>query len=244
MITGGIEIENLTVMTRHRASVDDVSLSVEPGQLVALLGPNGAGKSELMMAIAGRLPKASGRVVLAGTDISDWRPDRIRAQGLAVVPEGHHVLTALSVDDNLSAAGAMHSRAALSSEKKAAYAIFPELLPLADQLAGTLSGGQQQMVALAQALVSKPRFLLIDEMSLGLAPKVIERLAGVVSDLRDQGIGVILIEQFAELALALANHCYVLNGGKIVYEGSPASLRADSSVLHQAYLGAPTGSRE
>ena len=232
-----LHVENLTVEYSGRTVVDDVSLTVDPGKIAALFGPNGAGKSELVLSIAGMLPKASGRVMVGSRDITSLRPEGIRALGVSAVPEGHHVLTKLSVDDNLRAAGAMLSRRDLSRGVEAAYEIFSELRALKHQSAGSLSGGQQQMVALAQALVCRPKHLLVDEMSLSLAPVIVKRLMTVISRLKEAGIGILLIEQFTHLALGVADYAYVLNRGAIQFAGSPQALESDSRILHEAYLG-------
>ena len=230
-------VENLAVDYSGRRVVDGVSLTVEPGKIAALFGPNGAGKSELVLSIAGMLPKLSGRVTVGGKDITSLRPEGIRASGVSAVPEGHHVLTKLSVEDNLRAAGAMLSGHDLSRGVEAAYEIFSELRPLKNQSAGSLSGGQQQMVALAQALVCRPQYLLVDEMSLSLAPVIVKRLMTVISRLKEEGIGILLIEQFTHLALGVADNAYVLNRGTVQFAGSPQELRSDSRILHEAYLG-------
>lgn len=230
-------VENLTVEYSGRRVVNDVSLTVEPGKIAAVFGPNGAGKSELVLSIAGMLPKLSGRVRMGERDITSLRPEGIRALGVSAVPEGHHVLTKLSVDDNLRAAGAMLGRHDLIRGVDAAYETFSELRPLKSQGAGSLSGGQQQMVALAQALVCRPRHLLIDEMSLSLAPVIVKRLMTVIGRLKEAGIGILLIEQFTHLALGVADHAYVLNRGAVQFAGSPQDLRSDLSILHEAYLG-------
>jgi len=213
-----------------------VSLDIPEGKIVALLGPNGAGKSELVLGLAGVLPQ-SGQILLDGVDLAKADPQTIRAAGIAAVPEGHQTLTGLSVIDNLRAAGPHLSDAELTVQTDKALDVFPELTALLGRDAGTLSGGQQQMVALAQALVSKPRFLLIDEMSLGLAPIVIERLIEVVRKLRADGLGILLIEQFTELALGIADECHVISRGKLQFSGAPRTLREDKPLLEQAYLG-------
>lgn len=230
-------VENLSVDHAGRRVVDGVSLTVGAGKIAALFGPNGAGKSELVLSIAGMLPKVSGRVTAGGRDITLLRPEAVRALGVSAVPEGHHVLTKLSVDDNLRAAGAMLGRNDLSRGVEAAYEIFSELRPLKTQSAGSLSGGQQQMVALAQALVCRPTYLLVDEMSLSLAPVIVKRLMTVIGRLKEAGIGILLIEQFTHLALRVADHAYVLNRGAVQFAGSPHELRSDSSILREAYLG-------
>lgn len=233
-----LKVSNITIKSSSRTVVNDVSLNVAEGQIVALLGPNGAGKSELVLGIAGVLPLASGAVAVDGTFVNGAGIQSIRSAGVAVVPEGHQVLGGLSVLDNLRAAGPSLMAAERELEVASAFEIFPELVALKDQVAGSLSGGQQQMVAIAQALVTRPRFLLIDEMSLGLAPVIIDRLINVIRTLRAQGIGILLIEQFTQLALDVADHCYVLSQGKLHFEGTPEQLKADPSILERAYLGA------
>ena len=235
--TASLVVENLTVEVSGRRVVNDVSLIVEPGRISALFGPNGAGKSELVLSVAGMLPKVSGRVTVGDRDITSLRPEAIRALGISSVPEGHHVLTTLSVEDNLRAAGAMLQRRDLSHEVAEAYEIFSELQPLKNQNAGSLSGGQQQMVALAQALICRPDYLLVDEMSLSLAPVIVKRLMTVIGRLKEAGIGILLIEQFTHLALGVADYAYVLNRGSVQFAGLPQELRSDSSILHAAYLG-------
>lgn len=232
-----LHLKDITVRTATRTVVDGVSLEVEPGKIVALLGPNGAGKSELVLAVAGVLPLSSGEITADGKDLVGSTVSSIRAAGVSAVPEGHRVLSRLTVRDNLLAAGPMLSSGELTRQVDNAFKVFPELVALAERAAGSLSGGQQQMVALAQALVSRPRYLLIDEMSLGLAPVIIERLVGVVRDLKAQGIGILLIEQFTHLALDLADHCHVIAHGSIRFSGTPDDLRRDPAVLERAYLG-------
>ena len=212
--------------------------AVAQGQIVAVLEPNGAGKSELVSGIAGSMRKRSGSVRLGDLDLTDLKPDSVRAAGVAAVPEGHHVLAPLSVDDNLRAAGSMHDPQKLRQTRERAYTVFPELRPLHAQPAGSLSSGQQQMVSLAQAIVADPRFLLADEMSLGLAPVVLQRLMTVLQSLKQDGIGILLIEQFIHLALGVADHACVLNQGRVVYSGSPSHLRDNPEILSEAYLKA------
>ncbi|MBC8056840.1 MAG: ABC transporter ATP-binding protein [Rhizobiales bacterium] len=236
---GLLRIDNLTVWRGNKVVVNEVSLEVRAGQVTALLGPNGAGKSSLVLALAGVLPIAGGRVVLNGEDIAGQAPDAIRRHGVATVPEGHQVLTLLSVDDNLKAAGTVLSRRALESALQQAYAVFPELAQRRNQAAGTMSGGQQQMLALAQGLIGRPAFMLIDEMSLGLAPIVVRRLMGVVAELARGGVGILLIEQFTQMALGLADHACVMSRAVLRYSGDPATLQRDAGLLHAAYLAAP-----
>ena len=233
-----LKVSNITIRSASKTVVDDVSLEVAEGQIVALLGPNGAGKSELVLGIAGVLPLSSGAVAVDETFVNGAGIQAIRQAGIAAVPEGHQVLGGLSVIDNLRAAGPGLTAADRNAEVAHAFEIFPELVALKEQPAGSLSGGQQQMVAIAQALVSRPRFLLIDEMSLGLAPVIIDRLINVIRTLRSRGIGILLIEQFTQLALDVADRCYVLSQGALQFDGAPDRLKADPRILERAYLGA------
>ena len=231
-----LEIKGLTVAALGKTVVDNVSVTVRPSQVTALLGANGAGKSELVLAIAGLMPVTGGSVTANGIAISGAKPDAIRAAGVAAVPEGHHVLTQLTVDENLAVAGSILSVADAAEAMAEVYAIFPELAERKQQLAGTLSGGQQQMVAIGHALMARPKYILIDEISLGLAPLIVKRLSVVVGALAGKGIGVLLVEQFVEVALALATEVVVLRKGAVRLVSDPAALRADPALLTAAYL--------
>ena len=231
-----LTVTGLTVSDGNRTAVQNVDLTIFPGKVTAVIGANGAGKSELVLALAGVLPILSGQVLLDGTALNGKGPDAIRRAGVAAVPEGHRVLTDLSIDDNLRAAGSL-IRGGLEERLAETYAVFPELAERMPQLAGTLSGGQQQMVALAHALMSRPRYMLIDEMSLGLAPLIVKRLLGVVTELKSKGVGILLIEQFTDLALGLAESAVVLRGGKMRYSGPAEALAKDAKLLHEAYFG-------
>ena len=226
-------------ITRAIATViNDVLLELSTGEIVALLGPNGAEKSELFLGSASVIPLVSGAVAVDKTFVNGSGIHAVRAAGIAAVPEGHQVLGGLSVIDNLQAADPSLSTADRDAEVANAFNIFPELRALQHQEAGSLSGGQQQMVAIAQALVLRPQFLLIGEMSLGLAPVIIDRLIGVIRDLRAKGIGILLIEQFTQLALDVADRCYALSQGEVKFAGNLAQLKSDASILERAYLGA------
>lgn len=231
-----LEIRNLHVTRGAKRVLTDLSMRLEAGKTVAVLGPNGAGKSSLVLAIAGALPIASGSVALDGRELGKLPADSVRRRGVAAILEGHQVLTALSVEDNLKAAGAYLERAELEAGLARAHAVFPELRQMRSRLAGTLSGGQQQMLAVAQALLAQPKFILADELSLGLAPLIIKRLMGVLKDLAQQGCGVLLIEQFTHVALQLADYVYVVNRGRVYFQGLPAEVKANPQVLHEAYL--------
>ena len=231
-----LRLLKVTVERAGRPVVRDASITVPRGEVTALLGPNGAGKSSLVLAVAGLLRPASGKVMLGERELTRRRPEQIRAAGVAVVAEGRRLLPDLSVADNLKVA-----TYALNKEDSAngiAYALelFPELEKRWDITARSLSGGEQQMVVLAQALVSRPTTLLVDELSLGLAPVVVKRLLPTLASVASSGVGVLLIEQFAHVALGLANTAYVLEGGRIRYHGTAAELRENPELLRSAYL--------
>lgn len=229
-------VTDLAVTKGGRPAVSGVSLQIEPGQVVAVLGANGAGKSELVLGLAGMLPVTAGSVAVDGQPLAGRGPDAIRRAGIAAVPEGHRVLARLSVDDNLRAAGSILPRG-MDETLADTYALFPELAERKKQLAGTMSGGQQQMLALGHALMARPRYMLIDEMSLGLAPLVVKRLMGFVEGLKARGVGILLIEQFTSLALGVADTALVLRSGKVRFSGAAEALRADPEALDRAYFG-------
>lgn len=235
-MTDALKVEGMSIQSATRTVVDDISIDVPAGKIVAMLGPNGAGKSELILGIVGAL-SSTGSVSIGAELVSGRGIQGIRQAGIAAVPEGHQVLSGMSVLDNLRASGPVLSDDELASEVRNAFEIFPELSKLSDQIAGSMSGGQQQMLSIAQALVSRPKFLLIDEMSLGLAPVIIDRLVGVIRELRAKGIGILLVEQFTQLALDVADHAYVMARGKLQFSGSPKTLRRSPGILEKAYLG-------
>jgi branched-chain amino acid transport system ATP-binding protein len=232
----GLRIESLAVPREGRPILHGVSLAIPPGQVTTLLGPNGAGKSTLVMAVGGALRSTSGKVLLGDRDLARLRPERIRQAGVAVVPEGRRLLRDLSVADNLRVATYALSKEQAASGTEYALELFPELERRLHAPGRLLSGGEQQMVVLAQALVSRPTVLLVDELSLGLAPIVVKRLVPTLADVAASGVGVLLIEQFAHVALGLANKAYILQGGRIRYEGTAQELRDDPELLHSAYL--------
>lgn len=231
-----LSIIDLTVLQGARTVVSGASLEVAPGKVTAVLGANGAGKSELALAIGGMLPAASGSVQADGTELTGLAPDAVRRAGVAVVPEGHRVLTKLSVDDNLRVAGVLLSPSEAETQLAATYALFPELAERKRQIAGTMSGGQQQMLAIGHAMMCRPRYMVIDEMSLGLAPLIVKRLVSAIGQLVTQGSGVILVEQFTEVALSLADDAIVMRGGAVRYSGPARALAEDASLLDQAYF--------
>jgi branched-chain amino acid transport system ATP-binding protein len=231
-----LTLEGLTVARAGRPVVRDVSLRIEPSEVTALLGPNGAGKSSLVLAVAGLLRPEVGSVKLNGTDLSGSRPEKIRQAGVAVVPEGRRLLTDLTVQDNLQVATYALPRAEIQEGLGFALQMFPELKPKLGVQARSLSGGEQQMLVLAQALVSKPKFVLIDELSLGLAPVVLKRLIPTIRNLAESGIGVLLIEQFATIALGLAKGAHVMGHGSLQFSGMASELKEKPELLQSAYL--------
>jgi branched-chain amino acid transport system ATP-binding protein len=231
-----LQLDGVFVARGARTVVRDVSLRIPPGEVTTLLGANGAGKSSLVLAVAGVLRPTAGRVLLADEDLTRRAPERIRAAGVAVVPEGRRLLPALSIDDNLRVATYALSRSQRREGMALALELFPELKRRWRTPGRLLSGGEQQMLVLAQAIVSRPRILLVDELSLGLAPIVVKRLVPTIESIAASGTGVLLIEQFAHVALSLANTAYVLENGRIRYQGTAEELKSRPEVLHTAYL--------
>jgi branched-chain amino acid transport system ATP-binding protein len=235
-VTDTLGIQGLTVARGGRPVVREVSLEITAGEVTALLGPNGAGKSSMVLAIGGVLKPLGGKVLLDDKDFAGRRPERIRAAGIAIVPEGRRLLPELSVAENLRVATYTLPSGDADAGRTRALELFPELEKRLEYPARSLSGGEQQMVVLAQALVSHPRFVIIDELSLGLAPVVVNRLVPTIREIAQSGIGVLLIEQFATLALGLANRAYVMEGGRIRYSGEARELRENPELLQSAYL--------
>jgi branched-chain amino acid transport system ATP-binding protein len=207
------------------------------GELVALLGPNGAGKSSTLNAVSGMVKPASGRVTFDGEDITGLPPEEVVRRAVVLTPEGRRILTGLTVRENLQLAGAFRSdRKAVKADLDAMLARFPILGDRADLPAGTLSGGEAQQLAIARSLMCAPRLLLLDEPTLGLAPKIVDQVFGVVSELRSEGITVLMVEQNAVRALEIADRAYVMRTGTIIASGSAESL-SDSEGLIHSYLG-------
>ena len=231
-----LRLDALSVPRGGHPVVREVSMEIPPGQVTALLGANGAGKSTLVLAIGGVLRPSGGRVLLGDRDLTGMRPERIRGAGVAVVPEGRRLLPDLTVHDNLRVATYALSRSDAAKGIEYALELFPELQKRWDIQARLLSGGEQQMLVLAQALVSQPKVVLVDELSLGLAPVVVKRLVPTLAAVAESGVGVLLIEQFAHVALGLAEKAYVIEGGRIHYEGTAQRLKDEPDILRSAYL--------
>jgi branched-chain amino acid transport system ATP-binding protein len=234
----GVELrfEDLCVGRGGRPVLHDVSLAIPPGEITTLLGPNGAGKSTLVLAVGGVVRATSGRVTLGDLDLTRRRPEQVRAAGVAIVPEGRRLLPGLTVEENLRVATYSLGRDEAREGIARALELFPELERRWKAECRLLSGGEQQMVVLSQALVSHPKVILVDELSLGLAPLIVKRLAPTLEAVAATGVGVLLIEQFAHVALGVAQAAYVLEGGRIRYRGTAQALKDDPTLLHSAYL--------
>lgn len=235
--SSALSVRDLRVERGGKPVLHGISLEFLPGEITALIGANGAGKSSTVLAMAGAIPIKSGEVLRNGVQISNLSPDSIRRSGVALVPEGHTVLSSLTVLDNLRVAGSHLPAARINAVVDNALALFPELTARLNVPAGALSGGQKQMVLIGQALISEPDFILVDELSLGLAPTIVNRLAATLVDLANEGMGIVLIEQFTSLALKIAKHAYIIERGNIVFAGTSQELLDDRSILHSAYLG-------
>jgi branched-chain amino acid transport system ATP-binding protein len=233
---GQLELRDITVERGGRPVVKDVTITVPAGEVTALLGPNGAGKSSLVLAVGGVLRPRAGSVLLDGTELAGRRPEKIRGAGVAIVPEGRRLLPDLSVEDNIKVATYALSKQAAAEGRARALELFPRLGERLTVPARLLSGGVQQMVVLAQALVSQPKYMLIDELSLGLAPVIVNQLIPVIHAVAASGVGVLLIEQFATVALSLATSAHVMEGGVLRYSGTGAELKARPELLQSAYL--------
>jgi len=234
-----LSVEGLEARYGSVAAVKGVSLEVGVGEIVGVLGPNGAGKTTTLLSVIGLVRPAGGHVRFLGRDITGLTPDRVAAAGIGLVPEGRWILASMSVRDNLLL-GAYLRRdgdAAVAREIDRVCEIFPILRERQAQRAGTLSGGEQQMLGIARALMSRPRLLMLDEPTWGLAPLVVEEIMRVIKRLNQEGTTILLVEQNARQALAVVQRCYVLAVGQVVWSGTPAGL-AREPLLIKAYLGA------
>ena len=232
-----LKLERLEVAYGGIRAVKGIDIEVGEGELVCLIGANGAGKTTTLRAITGLVRRAAGRVVYDGADISTRRVHEIARGGLALVPEGRGVFPQLTVDENLSmGAYARSDRDHLAGDVERVFTLFPRLKERRTQVAGTLSGGEQQMLAIGRALMSRPRVLLLDEPSMGLAPIMVERIFEVVRTISSEGVTILLVEQNARLALEASHRGYVLEGGLVSVSGEARSLLHDPRI-REAYLG-------
>ena len=232
-----LSVENISVFYGDAQALDEVSLSVDEGAIVAIVGANGAGKTSLIRTIAGMHTPASGRIVFQGTDIAGLPSHRVCDLGIGQVAEGRQIFPSLSVSENLDM-GAMvtHARPHRARNLQRVLTMFPKLSERLGQAAGTLSGGEQQMLAIARCIMGEPKLIMFDEPSLGLAPTVVHDVLKTICDLNADGMTCVLVEQNVAVSLKIANRAYVLENGRVTLSGSGAELLADERV-RQAYLG-------
>ena len=230
-----LEIKHLGMYFGGIHAVDDINIEVEEGKIVTLIGANGAGKSTTLRSISGVIHPQEGEILFRGENILGLSPDKIVSQGLSLCPEGRHVFPNLTVLENLKI-GAYLRKDSLDEDLEYVYSLFPRLKERHWQLAGTLSGGEQQMLAVGRSLMAKPKLLMLDEPSLGLAPLVVKDIFSILRTINENGVTVLLVEQNANMALKIADKAYVLETGHITMEGTGAELLADEGIK-EAYLG-------
>ncbi|MFI6757716.1 ABC transporter ATP-binding protein [Micromonospora sp. NPDC050417] len=232
-----LEIDNLTLLYGRIQALHGISLTVAEGEIVALIGANGAGKTTTMRAISGLRPVAAGSIKFEGVDVTKLRADLRVIRGIGQSPEGRGVFPGMTVHENLEmGAYTRRDKAGIAEDLEMVYGLFPRLLERRKQPGGTLSGGEQQMLAVGRALMTRPRLLLLDEPSMGLAPKLIQQIFEIITRINEQGTTILLVEQNAQQALSRAHRGYVLETGRIVKEGSGQELLTDPAVK-EAYLG-------
>ncbi len=231
-----LALERVHVAYGGIRAVKGIDLAVEPGELVCLIGANGAGKTTTLRAITGLVRAAEGRIVYDGAEITRRRVHEIARRGLAMVPEGRGVVAQLTIEENLAMGASARSDGGVAADVERVFTLFPRLKERRRQTAGTLSGGEQQMLAIARALMSRPKLLLLDEPSMGLAPIMVERIFDVIRRIASEGVTLLLVEQNARLALEASHRGYVLEGGLVTMSGPAPSLLGDARV-RQAYLG-------
>jgi branched-chain amino acid transport system ATP-binding protein len=231
-----LRIENLHAGYDDLEVLHGVNLEVNSGEIVALIGANGAGKTTTLKAVSGLIPLSGGSITIEGVSTDSWRSARLVAEGVVQVPEGRKLFAEMSVAENLRMGAYRRGRSEIDASLGEVFELFPRLLERKTQLAGTLSGGEQQMLAIGRALMTRPRFLMLDEPSLGLAPKLVLDIFQVVRDIRERGVTVMLVEQNAAHALQLSDRGYVLENGSIALHGTGEELVGDDRV-RTAYLG-------
>jgi branched-chain amino acid transport system ATP-binding protein len=232
-----LEIDNITLLYGRIQALHGISLQVDEGEIVALIGGNGAGKSTTMRAISGLRPVASGRIRFAGQDITNLRADLRVIRGISQAPEGRGIFPGMTVLENLEmGAYTRRDTTGVQADLRRVYALFPRLEERRKQVGGTLSGGEQQMLAVGRALMSRPKLMLLDEPSMGLAPMLIQQIFSIISEINQQGTTILLVEQNAQQALSRAHRAYVLETGRIVKTGAGPELLNDPTVK-DAYLG-------
>ena len=233
-----LEVKNLSVSYGAIEAVKDISFTVNAGEIVSLIGANGAGKTTTLHTITGLVPANSGSVMYNGVDLLKTHNNKIVTLGMAHIPEGRHVFTRMSVEENLEmGAFSLKDQSDLKKDLDMVYGLFPRLKERRNQKAGTLSGGEQQMLAMGRALMSHPKTILMDEPSMGLSPKLVKEIFSIIRKLHEQGITILLVEQNAKMALSIADRAYVLETGRITMEGDAKELLNNEQV-RKAYLGA------
>ena len=233
-----LEVKNLSVSYGAIEAVKDISFTVNDGEIVSLIGANGAGKTTTLHTITGLVPAKSGSVMYNGVDLLKTHNNKIVTLGMAHIPEGRHVFTRMSVEENLEmGAFSLKDQSSLKKDLDMVYGLFPRLKERRNQKAGTLSGGEQQMLAMGRALMSHPKTILMDEPSMGLSPKLVKEIFSIIRKLHEQGITILLVEQNAKMALSIADRAYVLETGRITMEGDAKELLNNEQV-RKAYLGA------
>lgn len=235
MMNNILEIKDLSVNFGGIKAVNDISLSVEKGKIITLIGANGAGKSTILKSVSGTIKPQSGEIIFEGENICGLSPDKIVSRGVTLVPEGRRVFPNLTVLENLKI-GAYLRKDSLASDIEYVYSLFPRLKERNWQLAGTLSGGEQQMLAVGRALMARPKLIMMDEPSLGLAPLVVKDIFNIIKTINESGITVLLIEQNANMALKTADYGFVIETGNITLSGTGEELLSNESVK-EAYLG-------
>ena len=232
-----LEVKNLHVSYGMIDAVKGIDFQVNDGEIVSLIGANGAGKTTTMHTLSGLLKAKEGQILLDGKDLTKVKANKIVGMGLVQVPEGRRVFTQMSVEENLQLGAYLrHDKSEIAKDFRHVYELFPRLEERKKQLAGTLSGGEQQMLAMARALMSKPKVLLMDEPSMGLSPLLVKEIFAIIKDINKAGTTVFVVEQNAKMALEIADHAYVMETGKIVLSGTGKELAASSEV-QKAYLG-------
>ena len=232
-----LEVKNLHVSYGMIDAVKGIDFQVNDGEIVSLIGANGAGKTTTMHTLSGLLKAKEGQILLDGKDLTKVKANKIVGMGLVQVPEGRRVFTQMSVEENLQLGAYLrHDKSEIAKDFRHVYELFPRLEERKKQLAGTLSGGEQQMLAMARALMSKPKVLLMDEPSMGLSPLLVKEIFAIIKDINKTGTTIFVVEQNAKMALEIADHAYVMETGKIVLSGTGKELAASSEV-QKAYLG-------